>query len=387
MEPVRITQGQSNDQLLYFTSSSLTEDDQSLVFISDRDGYPNLFVQQLDTGEVRQLTSIRSGYLKQYVYFDGVEGRGLGKASISLDPARGIVYYIEGDEIRCVDLAGQSRVLNRLPEGQVTAFTHVSADGTRLCVPTTDERALEYATLKNGRPDYDIDARVRNEGLSSYLRVYDSTTGEQLSAERVEGAWITHVQFSPVNRNLILYNHEWPSDCGIRRIWLWDGERHIRVREEAPGRSRGDWTCHEMWEKDGESVIYHGSYRDGGSNYIGKYRLDDGRVWEIALPAGYTKYGHFTVGNRYTDLLVTDGYYYPEGWETSGHGGGDWLCVLHVDWEQGTIRWSPLCPHGSNWDSQDSHPHPVFSHDDRSVYYTTNRDGVRAVYVVETEQS
>jgi Tol biopolymer transport system component len=35
--PTRLTEGQANDQLLYFTSSSLTSDDQTLVFISDRD--------------------------------------------------------------------------------------------------------------------------------------------------------------------------------------------------------------------------------------------------------------------------------------------------------------------------------------------------------------
>ncbi|MCU6794423.1 hypothetical protein OB236_20150 [Paenibacillus sp. WQ 127069] len=66
-------------------------------------------------------------------------------------------------------------------------------------------------------------------------------------------------------------------------------------------------------------------------------RRSRGTIPYVEPHAGYTKYGHFTVGNRYTDLLVTDGYYYPEGWETSGHGGGDWLCVLHVDWVQGTI--------------------------------------------------
>ena len=39
--PERVTEpDDQNDQLLYFTSSSLTSDDGTLLFISDRTGYP-----------------------------------------------------------------------------------------------------------------------------------------------------------------------------------------------------------------------------------------------------------------------------------------------------------------------------------------------------------
>src|ERR1051325_6339825 len=90
------------------------------------------------------------------------------------------------------------------------------------------------------KPAYDIDERVRREGLSSWLRLYDTATGALLRCERVPQAWITHVQFSPVHADWILYNHEWPSDCGVRRLWLWDGTRHRRLRDIGPGRRRDD---------------------------------------------------------------------------------------------------------------------------------------------------
>jgi hypothetical protein len=382
MEPIRITSLNANDQLLYFTSTSLTRDDRVLVMISDRTGHPNLFAKWLDSGEERQLTFNDSGALKSYVYFDGRPDEGLGKASVCLHPESGQIYYIEGREIRTVDLNGAIRILNRLPAHQVTAFTHVSADGTRLCVPTTDARALEYDRLSGGRPPYDIDERIREEGLCSYLRIYDTQTGEEIRAEPVPRAWITHVQFSPLDRDLILYNHEWPSDCGIRRVWLWDGKRHIRVRTEDGRRSREDWTCHEMWTEDGQSVIYHGMYK-GGPAYVGKFDLDGKKITEIALPPNYRKYGHFTVGRRHRDWLVSDGYY-TDG-APPAYFGGDWLSVQRVNWNEGTMQWIPLCRHGSNWDSQDSHPHPIFSHDDSRVYFTSNKDGKRAVYSVQVE--
>src|SRR5438105_5546915 len=142
---VRVTQSPGNDQLLYFTSTSMLSDDGALVLISDRTGEPNLFFLDLRSGEERQLTENREGTLMSYVYFGGTPYRGFGKASVSLDAANGVAYYIQGREVRAVDVGGSERVLAELPLDQVTAFTHVSADGARLCVPTTDARALEGA--------------------------------------------------------------------------------------------------------------------------------------------------------------------------------------------------------------------------------------------------
>lgn len=384
----RIASPPGNSQLLYFTSTSLPADNRGLVFLSDRTGDPNLFFHDFQSGQERQLTQNREGMLKSYVYFDGAPYRGFGKASVSLDAERNLAYYIQGREIRVVDLAGRERTLAELPPRQMTAFTHVSRDGTRLCVPTTDARALDDENpLPAKAPGYDVDTRVQKEGLHSYLRIFDTASGREIETVDVPRAWVTHVQFSPADPRLILYNHEWPQfDCGIRRMWLWDGSRHLQLRqpggpESGPQRSRHDWTCHEMWERDGSAVIYHGSYfRDtpgrGGRAYIGRLTLDGSEPREIALPAEWTQYGHFTVGQP--GQLVSDGYY--RTGEEDDSWGGRWLALLNVDWPRGRIEWRPLERHGSSWTSQDAHPHPIIDEGCRSVYFTSDRDGARAVY-------
>lgn len=383
-EPQRITSNSgANDQLLYFTSPSLLADDRRLVFMSDRGGHPNLFLRDLKSGEERRLTSNSEGILKSYVYFDGQPYCGFGKASVSLHAPTGTVYFIQGQSICQVNAAGKLRVLAEYPAGQMTAFTHVSADGTRLCVPTTDARALDGDNVLPGAPKYNIDARVQAEGLSSWLRIYDTASGEETLCERVPKAWITHVQFSPADRNAILYNHEWPADCGIRRMWLWDGKRHIRLRSEGDGRSRADWTCHEMWERDGSAVIYHGSYYKGPA-YVGRVHPDGSQSVEIPFPAGWKRYGHFTEGRP--GVLVTDGYYERPD-DPAPNGCGAWISVLRVGWESSRIQWFPLCRHGSSWRSQDEHPHPVFDHAGRSVIFTSDRDGKRAGYRVDSSIS
>lgn len=228
------------------------------------------------------------------------------------------------------------------------------------------------------KPAYDIDARVQRENLASYIRIFDTENGREVAVEKVPRAWITHVQFSPVRSDWILYNHEWPGDCGIRRLWLWDGHTHRRLRTEENGRSRADWSCHEMWTADGRAIIYHGKFADGVA-FIGRVSPDGGDNVEIRLPKAYHRYGHFTAGTVHNDWLVSDGYYHPAGEPESGTWGGDWLSVQKVDWARQTIEWVPLCRHESAWDCQDSHPHPVFAPGDGYVYFTTNRDGGRAV--------
>jgi hypothetical protein len=385
----------ATSQLLYFTSSSVSADSTKLLFVRESAGNPNLWVHDLLTGRERQLTRNSDGVLKSYVYFRGTPNRGLSKASICHDPGRGRVYYVQGTSLCCADLEGNVRVLAHLPEDQVTAFTHVSADGRRLCVPTTDARALEDEAadraargenqvggkrneIISDKPSYDIDARVQAEQLNSYLHVYDTETGSMLACERVPRAWITHVQFSPVNPDLILYNHEWPADCGIRRLWLWDGHSHRRLRTEGNGRSRADWSCHEMWTADGRAIIYHGKFADGTA-YVGRVSPEGGDNVEIGLPKAYHRYGHFTAGTVHNDWLVSDGYFHPEGEPESGTWGGDWISLQKVDWVHRRIEWLPLCRHESAWDCQDSHPHPIFAPGDRHVYFTTNHGGGRAV--------
>lgn len=382
-------------QLLYFTTPSVTADGRTLVVVRDDEGNPNLWALDLATRAARPLTTNREGVLKSYVYFRGQPNRGFSKASVSLDPVRRRVFYVQGCELMVVDVAsGPPRALARLPADQVTAFTHMSADGSRICVPTTDARALEEegdaARLSEhlvggkrnevitDKPAHDIDERIRRENLRSWLRVFSTSTGEQVACEPVTQAWVTHVQFSPVNPDWILYNHEWPADCGIRRLWLWDGRAHHRLRTEGAGRSRADWACHEMWQPDGSGVIYHGKYADGRA-FIGRVSPTGGDNIEIPLPSAYQRYGHFTAGTTHRDWLVSDGYWHPEGEPENGLWGGEWITRLVVDWPRRSIAWTPLCRHHSAWDCQDSHPHPVFGPGDREVWFTTNLGGGRSV--------
>ena len=381
-EMIRVTAGKYDDMILYFTTNSLSVDDKKIVFIRTIDECNNIFVKDLSSGEETQIT-----------YFTEVSPRrlpihaqrqydfnGLVAHSVVLHSQTGIIYFIKDRKLYRCDFKGNGRVLATLPEKTCLSRGHVNEEGTKYLIGAMDDRCLDTYDGSNGLV---IDARVQELNLSSHLLVYDTDTGAQLLDEPVHNGRVTHIQFNPIDDNIIMYNHEWPTDCGVRRIWVFDGKRHIQARTEGDGRSRDDWTCHEMWERTTGNLIYHGIYANGIA-YIGRivYRnfpdMHDYSIVEIPFPKEYVKYGHFTVSN--TDLLVTDGYYQVDGEKTTK---GEWISVLKPDWDKKTIEWTPLCRHESDWDHSDGHPHPVFNHAADAVFFNSNKDGNRSVYSVK----
>ncbi len=86
-------------------------------------------------------------------------------------------------------------------------------------------------------------------------------------------------------------------------------------------------------------------------------------------------------------LLVCDGYIEVLQAKRSGHHQGQWISLVRANWDSGTLNWLPLCEHGSSWNGQDSHPHPIFAHGNDEVLFTSDVDGKRAIYSVAVNQT
>ncbi len=66
---------------------------------------------------------------------------------------------------------------------------------------------------------------------------------------------------------------------------------------------------------------------------------------------------------------------------------GEWVSIQKIDWEKGEMEWIPLVKHQSSWDSQDSHPRPIFDGSNEYIYYTSDIAGQRDVYRVKSFKS
>ena len=382
----RLTPAGQNFGILYFTSNSLTNDDKTIFLIGREHGVRNLYCMNTDGTYLKQITDIpKDQNIKESFNPPVMLDCGIDNiyAEPALDTKGGNIFYYRQRQIVRADRNGNNTVLAELPIGNIVSVMHVSESGKKLLLATTDARAFLYDNTDSY--NLTVDDTVQSMGLSAVLRVFDTRTGEQILKERVPRAWITHVQFNPANDDLIMYNHEWPHDCGVRRMWMFDGENHVMVRTEGEGRSRKDWTCHEMWSRDGSELVYHGTY-DGGRSYLGCARINDPedilpiRLTEIPFPEEYVSYGHFTMGNGHD--VFTDGYFRLLG---DPEDKSKYICRLKIDWDAGKIDWQPLCEHNSTWATQDSHPHPILNHKGDRLYFNSDFEGFRAVYYVDVD--
>jgi oligogalacturonide lyase len=411
----RLTRGAWNAQHLYFTGPSLSVDGSCLVVLGDRDrpargpydpdAALQVFALDVASGEARALTSNRDGVARAYVTFGGHPERGIAPGSVAFSPIARHVVLARGRAIECVRLdGGPADQLAELPPGVVTGYGALSSDGSRYALPIID--AAAFADL------HAIDATVRRLNLVSRILVVDTGAGGVCDELEVPGGWVTHVQLRPGDARTILFNHEWAEGSGARRMWIRDrrGVRPLRVADGAwtdEPIGPADEVEHETFTADGAAVIYHGVSRTSGEGahgrpFVGRISLADGSVTELALPPGPVRYGHIAARDPHT--LVTDGIADPDdasprrpSARRAGLGrldaadappeddGGRWITRLDVDWVGRRIVATPLVEHGSSWSSQDAHPHPIVTPDGRSVLFTSDREGVRAVYRVSLE--
>ncbi|MCR8630372.1 oligogalacturonate lyase family protein [Paenibacillus radicis (ex Xue et al. 2023)] len=382
----RLTSLPGNHHHLYFTSSSFTANNRQVLFISDMvQGNPNLYKLSLEDGETVQLSDNRNGIMKSYVYYDGKAYQGLAKASPSYSAATNRLLYIQDHKVILIDVETlESEMVYALPAHVMTGFTHLSACGRYACIPYLSSEAFEVGS---GNPFTLIRDRVADRRLESKVLVIDMQTGVAEPYFSHQG-WITHVQFHPEDHRTILFNHE--GGMVDQRIWLYRNGRIEKVRDQS-NQSNSLWVCHEMWSKDGSTILYHGTRgipndpsmkrnesTEHAASFVGTANLSDGTYSEIEFPQHMTAYGHFTVGND-LDLLLTDGIIDAQS-----------IHLCRTDWLSGQLTYERICHHHSSFTVQDVHPHPIFSHDDRYVLFSSDAHNEREkghLYLVELDEA
>jgi len=360
---IQWTNAPCTNQHLYFTTFSVTADDRWLVFLSDRDGSPNLYAIKRVDGSIRRLSHNESGLLRSYVYPEGGL-QGLSKASPCLDPYHNRIFYIRDDAICFTDLderaASEQKVCD-LPAGWYGAYTHLSPDGRTFCVPCTDPGAFSGEKTQWEQLGK-VPLRMQKDHLVSRIYLIDVETGKARIAAEVP-FWVTHVQFDPAGSGRIVFNLEGQiAGKGSplpNRIWCLEPTGDFRPISDEPAN---EWRSHENWAPDGKSIVYHG-VRDGRAFVAA-------RTWE-------------------GDLLHETSIEGAEFWHATGAPDGrrkfvdrrdGFISILDPGATEG--RLVDLCRHDTTYTQQDAHAHPLVTPSGQSVIFTSNRSGNCQVYEV-----
>ncbi|MCY9668097.1 oligogalacturonate lyase family protein [Paenibacillus alginolyticus] len=346
--PVRqLTQYKTHSHHLYFTENGWYENNNRLLLISDRGNQANLYSMDMSTGEMTQLTDLRSP---------------TDDLSACLNPEETKAYFKNQNQVVELDLRTlQERFLYECPEGFHTGQLSCTADGKYIVTAISENLSQRIRIdLGNG---YVGHREVMEAGpLCQIIKI--SVTEAAAEAVHQDRSWIGHINASPALPHLITFCHEGPWNLVDHRIWGCDLRNGAtwKIRERTQPLEK---VGHEYWLADGENLGYHG-FREDGTGFWGRIKHDNTEMEEVEF-----SFRNWHAHSDDFSQVIVDGRS---------------PLTLMIYWKRvNGVLSAPkvLCEHRCSFHSQKVHAHPRFSPDGRRLLFTSDMNGYGNLYLVD----
>ncbi|MFD1801453.1 oligogalacturonate lyase family protein [Mixta tenebrionis] len=337
----------------YFYQKCFTRDGQKLIFGGAFEGHWNYYLLDLNSRQATQLT----------------EGAGDNTFGGFLSADDRSLWYVKNQrQLRQVCLHSfEERVVYEVDAEWVAYGTWVAnSDCTRLV--GIEIKASDWQPLTDWRKFRDFYFTNPECRLISI----DLVTGEQRTLLQ-EKRWLGHPIYRPFDDSTVAFCHEGPRDAIDARMWLIndDGTQMRKVRQHQPGES----FTHEFWVPDGSALYYVAHQENDPHRYL--FSADPQTLANRQLMA-IPPCSHL-MSNHDGTLIVGDG---------APHNTGDislndpFIWVFNI--REGSQ--TAICRHDTSWkvldgDRQVTHPHPSFSPDNQWVLFTSDKEGMPALYL------
>ena len=380
---------------LYFNQNVYTPDGKRMVYWAPH----GLYVVDLATFASRKLVAGRTHH------------------SFAIGTTTPTVYFMKsGDQhIYSINIdTGYELQLSEVP-GYATMISTVNADETLIAgtylkeanASWGDFRKIELAEYKSedaqsleksGKLHAILKDKAsikrQSSGTTEVLFTYNIQTG-QVNPALLSNNWLNHVQFSPVDPNLIMYCHEGRSN-ELQRVWTihTDGMQNKLVHETASG----EYATHEFWSKDGKNIWYEtGTIGTTGTKedikaakkiFIQGYSIETGK--QRLYRVGQDQISYHYAGSSSANKFIGDGTIQPAS--------SRWISIFHSQASStvsdttnstaasGNFRTERLVNLAKN-NYLKLEPNARFSPDEKWVIFTSNMHGESYVYAVEVEQT
>lgn len=361
VEVIRLTDNLSNTNHPYFTQPIIDKENKFMIVSSDRSGTTQLFTLSLSDGKMVQITDdslVRGG-------------------TACLDIEDNIVYYFTQQTLKSVRLDNlQTEELLEVPEGFIPSILSVTNDGRYLAFSYIEE--VNSMTL-SGTIYSDMREKSFRNPASVIMR-YDAHK-KNVYTVWGENKWISHVNISPVDPNIIMFNHEGNWHL-VQRLWIAKvatDEIYPVVKQKYNYERVG----HEFFMANGRIGVQYTIRHNLETDFLrdahfGDVFVDpDGSNQEIYFYP-YTRAAHFQMNYKGT-LGVADGAHIrkemPDNRKYIGLN----------KYADNRVQVGLLCKHNTSWKTQSCHPHPVFTRDDKNIIYSSDDGGKRNVYIVAAD--
>ncbi len=351
----RLTGDASDNVHLYFTSTSFLGDGaERIILSSDRVGERAYFMLEIEDARLIQVTEASETPFSQ--------------ACLAPD---GRLFAFRGRQLMVVDLDSlEAEELYHVPEGYSPALPTCTADGSHVAfayrekLPVSTETGRIYSTMAERYYQHPGSVIIRVETESGAA---EATWGER--------NWISHVCIHPTNPDLIMFCHEGGSHVQ-QRMWTIDlSEGRGRQARPLFRQHFGEGCCHEYFTRTGEVGFQASLERDGRVEGYNCFVRPDG-TWlrQYLLPG--PRPGHIQSNSDNTLVIGDRGHLSDDDPE-----GGAFMSLIRHENGRGVV--TRLCRHDTSWKTQISHPHPIFSPDDRWALYTSDAGGSCNVYMAD----
>ena len=358
VEVTRLTDNQGHTRHPYFTQNLISEDGRSMLVTSDRTGSEQLYLLDLKRAQMVQLTAEVGPQSVRWVHSIGKVSAG---GSPCLDGKRMIAYYWSNNVLKSVDLVSlKTDEYYRVPDGFVPGILSMTNDGQYIDFVYSESVPLSTSTWME---------HLYRRPASVVVRV--SVQTKRAVAIWGEREWISHVNTSPVDPDIVLFCHEGPWHL-VQRMWvvrISTGECWPLVEQETGLERAG----HEFFTVSGKVAAQY-AIRD---TYASEWRAanllisPDGSNRETYwFPAAQPN--HIQVNHQET-LAVGDSIFL-----NPDHADGiNYIGLIKHERQKADL--TLLCRHDTDWAI--THPHPIFTPDDKNVIFDSTREGKANVYL------
>lgn len=344
----------------YFYQPMIDEASGNMLIILKEAGIRNL-----------HLLNLTNGAMKQVTFFDAKDDfadfgpRFLGEG--------GHVLLVVNNSICRLDLRDESLTTLYTPqEGWCTYAVPAITDDGRY-IASVDFPREGYVNIDNSHWNaFDEQGKL---GLRTQLFRLDLSTGhkevliDSADYERYglkKNQWLGHPQFKPGDSDTIAYCHEGRGGTVDARIWLYDHRRRTIVCGR-PRQYPGEIVSHEFFTGDGKQMgfvrIADAQSSEGSLRFLDSETLEETTIMDLP------RCSHFLT-NKDETFIIADADY----------PAAPYLHLIDIKAKRDYCLLKHHSSMKSYGNTQDAHPHPLFSPDDGHIFFVSDMEGYPAVY-------
>jgi oligogalacturonide lyase len=237
---IRLSRREGTNESFYFHNNPFIKstDGQTdeMIFNGSTNNGGQYFAVNLKTLEIRQITFAPQGIRNEIVARKNRE----------------VIYQVKDSVFATNVDTRKTRLLCVFPAGFKGRVITLNADETLLAGSYSE--GDEAQEIRKEYPEkHDFFNRIYNAHIPHTLFTVNIVTGK-LTEVHKENTWLGHVQFSPVDPDLLMFCHEGPWDK-VDRIWVKDLKTgnvklmHKRTMEK-------EIAGHEFWSWDGKTIWF-----------------------------------------------------------------------------------------------------------------------------------